>query len=70
VRLQALEGDLVVDTDAPRVREEYLRALEGLRTTYREALVGRGAELLALATTDDPTEALRRILRTLEGVAR
>lgn len=70
VRLQALEGDLVVDTDAPRVREEYLRALEGLRTTYREALVGRGAELVALATTDDPTEALRRILRTLESVAR
>jgi uncharacterized protein (DUF58 family) len=70
VRLQALEGDLVVDTDAPRVREGYLQALEALRTTYREALVGRGAELVGLSTADGPTDALRRVLRTLGSVAR
>jgi uncharacterized protein (DUF58 family) len=70
VRLQALEGGLVVDTDAPRVREAYLEALRGLERTYREALVARGAELLSLSTLDDPTEAVRRILLSLESVAR
>jgi uncharacterized protein (DUF58 family) len=70
VRLQALEGDLVVDTDAPRVREEYLRALDDLKRSFREALVARGAELVGVSTAQAPTEVVRRILMTLEGVAR
>jgi uncharacterized protein (DUF58 family) len=70
VRLQSLEGDLVVDTDAPRVREEYLRALDALKTSYREALVARGAELVAVSTADIPTKIVRRVLTTLESVAR
>jgi uncharacterized protein (DUF58 family) len=70
VRLQAVEGGLVVDTDAPRVRAAYLEALHGLERTYREVLVSRGAELVPLSTADDPTEAVRRVLSSLESVAR
>ncbi len=70
VRLQSLEGDLVVDTDAPRVREGYLRALEELKASYREPLVSRAAELVPVSTADDPTEAVRRVLLALESVAR
>jgi uncharacterized protein (DUF58 family) len=69
VRLQALEGDLVVDTDAPRVREEYLRALGDLRRGFREALVARGAELVPVSTADAPNEVVRRVLLTLGSVA-
>ena len=70
VRLQALEGNLVVDTDAPRVREGYLRALDDLRRSFREALVSRAAELVPVSTADDPTESVRRVLLALESVAR
>lgn len=70
VRLQSLESGLVVDTDAPRVREEYLAALHRLEQSYRGSLVSRGAELVALSTGDEPTEAVRRILLSLESVAR
>jgi uncharacterized protein (DUF58 family) len=70
VRLQALEGDLVVDTDAPRVRAEYLQALADLRRSYADALVARAAELVPLSTADDPTVSVRRVLRALESVAR
>ena len=70
VRLAALEGGLVVDTDAPRVRQGYLAALAALTRTFREPLVSRGAELVSVSTGDDPTEAVRRILVSLESVAR
>jgi uncharacterized protein (DUF58 family) len=70
VRLQALEGNLVVDTDAPRVRADYLAALEGLRRSYRDVLVSRAAELLSFSTSNDTTEAVRRMLVALESVAR
>jgi uncharacterized protein (DUF58 family) len=70
VRLQALEGDLVVDTDAPRVRQAYLHALEELRKSYRDALVARAAELIPVSTADDPTETVRRVLTALGSVAR
>jgi uncharacterized protein (DUF58 family) len=70
VRLQALEGDVVVDTDAPRVRDEYLKALGELRGRFQEALVSRAAELVPLSTADEPIEAVRRTLLALESVAR
>jgi uncharacterized protein (DUF58 family) len=70
VRLQALEGGLVVDTDAPRVREEYQRALAAHERTFREALVARAAELVPVSTADDSTETVRRVLLALESVAR
>jgi uncharacterized protein (DUF58 family) len=70
VRLQALEGDVVVDTDAPRVRDEYQRALGALRRSFHDALVSRAAELVPASTADDPTESVRRVLRAIESVAR
>lgn len=70
VRLQALEGGLVVDTDAPRVRQEYLHALGELKRSYRDPLVARAAELVSVSTADDATEVVRRVLTALEGVAR
>ncbi len=70
VRLQALEGDLVIDTDAPRVREQYLRALDDLRRSFRDVLVARGAELVAVSTSDEPTVVVRRVLMALQGLGR
>jgi uncharacterized protein (DUF58 family) len=68
VRLRALEGDLVVDTDAPRARADYQAALATLGATWREGLVARGARWLSVSTADEPGSVIRRVLESIAGV--
>ncbi|HEY3495104.1 MAG TPA: DUF58 domain-containing protein [Polyangiaceae bacterium] len=67
VRLRALEGDLVVDTDAPLVRAEYQAALERLREDFRHELVARGGRFVQSSTAENPSEVVRAVLTAVSG---
>ncbi len=62
VRLRALEGGEVVETDPEATRERYLEALHVLQDRYRRALVARGARFVLARTDDDPVETVRAIV--------
>jgi uncharacterized protein (DUF58 family) len=62
VRLRALEGDLVVETDAPAKRTEYLAAMKALQDTWRSALIGRGGRLVLARTDEDPVRVVRAVI--------
>jgi uncharacterized protein (DUF58 family) len=61
VRLKALEGGAVVETDEA-ARSRYLAALAAERESWRQALVARGAKFVALTTDTDPVSAVRTIV--------
>jgi hypothetical protein len=69
VRLRALESDLVVDTDAPRARADYLVALERHARTWRDGLVARGGRWLRASTLEEPSRVVRRVLENVSGVS-
>lgn len=61
VRLKALEGQAIVETDEAG-RTQYLAALAAHEAAWREALIGRGAKFLSLSTDLDPVAAVRAII--------
>jgi hypothetical protein len=65
VRLRALEGDAVVETDAEGARERYLQALAALSARWRDAVVARGARFVRATTADAPVSVLRDIVRAV-----
>lgn len=67
VRLQALEGDLVVDTDASEVRALYLEELARLTARWSAVLASRGSRLLRVVSSDDPIEIVRQALAAIAG---
>jgi uncharacterized protein (DUF58 family) len=69
VRLEALEGGLVVDTDASEVRAAYRAELERLVARWTGALSGRGSRLLRTTSSDDPVDVVRRALAAIGGDA-
>jgi uncharacterized protein (DUF58 family) len=62
VRLRALEGDLVVETDAPAKREEYQAAMKRLQDRWDRALVARGGRLVMARTDEDPVRTVRAVI--------
>ena len=68
MRFEALEGDLVVETDAGLTRPQYLEALEANRQKWEEALQSRGARVVSALTSDDPVKVVRAI--TVAAAAR
>jgi uncharacterized protein (DUF58 family) len=65
VRLRAMEGELVVETDAETTRARYLDALEELRHTWERTVVGRGGRFLRATTADDPVSVVREIVEAV-----
>jgi len=65
VRLRALEGGTVVETDADSTRGSYLEALARLTGTWQDAVVRRGGRFLRARTTDDPVDVVRSIVQSL-----
>ena len=61
LRLQAMEGNFVVETDASVTRPAYLEALEQHRRKWEKALVDRGTRVVNALTTDDPIKVVRAI---------
>jgi uncharacterized protein (DUF58 family) len=70
VRLKPSEGSGIVETDADRARQGYLRALAALQSTWSDALTRHGARLLVANTADAPSDVLRRLLALVEGEQR
>jgi uncharacterized protein (DUF58 family) len=64
VRLRALEGGAVVESDEA-ARDRYLAALEELTDDWRRTLVGRGASFLRATTDMDPVAAVRAIIEAV-----
>jgi uncharacterized protein (DUF58 family) len=62
VRLRALEGDHVVETDADATRDRYLAALAALSSEWERAVVGRGGRMLRATTSDAPVQVVRAVV--------
>ena len=65
VRLRALEGSAVVETDAATARERYLAALGALTQRWRDAVVRRGGRFVLATTSDPPVHVVREIVRAV-----
>lgn len=65
VRLRALEGGAVVETDADTVRDRYLEAMEALTATWRDAAVRRGGRFLQAKSSDSPVDVVRKIVEAV-----
>jgi uncharacterized protein (DUF58 family) len=65
VRLRALEGGAVVETDADVTRERYLAALASLTGQWRDAIVRRGGRFLQARTGDAPIGVVRDIVKAI-----
>jgi uncharacterized protein (DUF58 family) len=65
VRLRALEGNAVVETDADTTRDQYMAAREALTALWDSAIVGRGGRFVGATTADDPVHVVRRIVESL-----
>jgi uncharacterized protein (DUF58 family) len=64
VRLRALEGTAVVETDADATRDRYVAALSALEALWEKALVARGGRLLRVTTADDLVRVVRTIVKS------
>ncbi len=65
VRLRALEGGAVVETDAGSARDRYLEALDALTRRWREAVVRRGGRFVRATSADSPVRLVREIVRAV-----
>jgi uncharacterized protein (DUF58 family) len=64
VRLKALEGNALVETDE-RAKETYLAALAELKDEWRRTLTSRGAAFVSMTTDLDPVLAVRKIIEVI-----
>jgi len=62
VRLRALEGGTVVETDIETIRESYLAALRELSDRWEQTLLARGGRFVRALTNDDPVRVVRSVL--------
>jgi uncharacterized protein (DUF58 family) len=65
VRLRALEGGAVVETDASTARAPYLAALASLTEGWSAAVTRRGGRFLRATTDGSPVQAVREIVRAV-----
>jgi len=66
VRLRALEGDWVVETDAEATRDQYLGALGALTQQWRDAVTRRGGRFLTTTTANAPVAVVRDIVKAIK----
>lgn len=64
VRLRAMEGEAIVESDEA-ARESYLARLAELREGWRRALLARGASFVSATTDQDPVAAVRAIVEAI-----
>jgi uncharacterized protein (DUF58 family) len=67
LRLRAVEGKTLVETDAEAARAGYLRALESVAGEWSRELVQRGGQLVRAVTNGDAVQVVRSVLRAAEG---
>jgi uncharacterized protein (DUF58 family) len=67
VRLRALEGGAVVETDPAATRERYLDALESIQKSWTTKLTSHGGLFLRALTTHDPASIVRNVVSAVAG---
>jgi uncharacterized protein (DUF58 family) len=67
VRLRALEGGTVVETDADSMRARYLAALGAIADEWSRKLTNHGGHFLQAETTDDPAQVVRTAISAIAG---
>jgi uncharacterized protein (DUF58 family) len=67
VRLRALEGTTVIETDPAATRERYLAALDGIQKTWSAKLTQHGSLFLRTLTSDDAAGVVRKIVSAVAG---
>ena len=65
VRLRALEGSAVVETDADTVRDRYVAAMRELSRGWREAIVRRRGRLVETSTARSPVDVARAVVERI-----
>ncbi|HXX69083.1 MAG TPA: DUF58 domain-containing protein [Polyangiaceae bacterium] len=65
VRLRALEGRDLVETDARASRDHYLGVLAALTQEWKDGIVSRGGRFLTARTDDPPVEVVRDLIRSI-----
>jgi uncharacterized protein (DUF58 family) len=65
VRLRALEGGKVVETDADTAREQYLAAMAELTREWRDEVVRHGGRFLAVTSADDAVATVRSVVEAV-----
>ncbi len=67
VRLRALEGNTVIETDAEATRAMYLERLASFEKKWSRTLTDHGGQFLRVETTDDPALVLRSTGSAIAG---
>jgi len=65
VRLRALEGGTVVETDAESTRDQYIEALEQLTRGWSDAITRRGGRMLRVTTDADAVGVVRSVVEAV-----
>jgi uncharacterized protein (DUF58 family) len=65
VRLRALEGGAVVETDTDATRDKYLASLAALQSAWERTLVARGGRLIRCETSEDPVRVVRAVVEAV-----
>jgi uncharacterized protein (DUF58 family) len=67
VRLRALEGAAVVETDADATRQRYLEKLAQIAEAWSVKLTSHGGQFLRASTDDDPAAIMRKAVSAVAG---
>jgi uncharacterized protein (DUF58 family) len=62
VRLRALEGDAVVETDAEATRARYIEAMDALTRRWKDSVIRRAGRFARVTSGDDPVGVVRGIV--------
>ena len=65
VRLRALEGNTVIETDAEEVRATYKARLAAITERWSTEIVARGGRLVEATTDKPPADVVREIVRAI-----
>lgn len=65
VRLRALEGGAVVETDADTVKDRYVAAMRELTRTWRDAVVRRAGRFVEATSDQSPVEVVRSVVESV-----
>jgi uncharacterized protein (DUF58 family) len=67
VRLRALEGEMVVETDPEATRQRYLEELSSIQKAWATRLTNHGGLFLSTVTNEDAAGVVRNIVSAVAG---